>query len=480
MNGAGKAVSKNLVLVACSLSLALVMMDVTIVNVVLPSVRRSLNASISELQWFVDAYSLVVAGGLMTAGSLADRIGRKRVFLSGIIMFGAGSALCGGAGSMSSLILARAMQGVGGAMLNPVALSIIANVFVEPKERARAIGVWGMTSGAALALGPMVGGFVSELIGWRAVFWINLPIGLIALLMTIRFVPESRAPVSPPLDPCGQAAIAVAVVALSAALIQGPDAGWGSPLVLALGGFFLVSVVGFVVIETRQLRPILDFRFFRSLPFSLATVAAVMCFAVFSALLFLNTIYLQDVRGLSPARAGIRLMPFALSVMICAPLAGRLIAARGSRAPFLLASLGLTSGAALLTGLSADTPDWLLTIAYAVAGCGFGMCNAPITNAAVSGMPRSRAGVAAAVASTSRQIGAALGVAIAGTVRSGARVDSGADTVAAFLAATHPVWWLSVGLGIAIGVCGFIATGKRARDSALRVASAFDAHDRPG
>ncbi|NHO32538.1 DHA2 family efflux MFS transporter permease subunit [Acetobacter fallax] len=471
MNGLVTRDRRWLILASCCLSLLLVTMDVTIVNVVLPSIRHAFGAGISGLQWIVDAYTLVVAAFLMLAGSVADRIGRRRVFLTGVVTFCLGSAFCGFATSTTQMILARVFQGVGGAMMNPVALSIIANTFLDPRERARAIGIWGMMSGAALALGPIVGGFVSDWIGWRFVFWINLPIGLVALIMTLRFVPESRASVRPPLDFPAQFLAGAASACLVAALIEGPDAGWGGAWTVSLLALSFVAAGGFILVELFRANPMLDLRLFRSIPFALATVLAVLCFAIFSSLLFLNTIYLQDVRGLLPRQAGLRLMPLAIAVMVAAPLSGRLVAARGARLPLMLSGIGLALGSLLMTGLTAGMPEWQLTLAYLLVGAGFGLCNAPITNAAVSGMPRKRAGLAAAIASTSRQIGASLGVAVAGSVRNGhAGVHNFTDD---FLATVHPVFWMSVFLGVAVSMCGVIATGRRAQESAARVASGF-------
>ncbi|GBR11694.1 MFS transporter [Acetobacter oeni] len=458
------------ILASCCLSLLLVTMDVTIVNVILPSIRHAFGAGISGLQWIVDAYTLVVAAFLMLAGSVADRIGRRRVFLTGVTTFCIGSALCGLAATTGQMIAARVFQGIGGAMMNPVALSIIANTFLDPRERARAIGIWGMMSGAALAFGPMVGGFVSDWIGWRFVFWINLPVGVVALLMTLRFVPESKASIRPPLDLPAQVLSGMSSACLVAALIEGPDAGWMSAWTPVLILLSFLAFSGFIVVEVSRANPVLDLRLFRSIPFASAIVLAVLCFAVFSSLLFLNTIYLQDIRGLLPRQAGLRLMPLAIAVMVAAPLSGRLVASRGARLPLVLSGIGLALGSLLMTGLSVRTPEWQLILAYVLVGIGFGLCNAPITNAAISGMPRRRAGIAAAVASSSRQIGASLGVAVAGSVRSGTESRGFTD---AFLATAHPVFWLAGTLGVAVSVCGVIATGRRARQSAEKVAAVF-------
>ena len=462
-----------LVLAACCLSLFLVMMDVTIVNVALPAIRVGLGGGLSTLQWVVDAYTLVVATLLVLAGSTADRIGRRLVFTSGIVVFCLGSVLCGLAPSAWALVLARGFQGLGGAMLNPVALSIIANVFVEPASRARAIGVWGAMSGLALALGPLIGGMLTTLVGWRAVFLVNLPVGALALMLSLRVIPESRAVHVRPIDRVGQALVALILAAATAALIEARDYGWDAPVIRAGLAIAAVGLVVLYRVERRSAHPLLDLRFFRALPFSGAIVIAVFAFAIFSSFLFLNTLYLQESRGLSAMRAGLYTLPFALGVVACAPLSGRLVGARGARLPLMLSACGLGSGALLLTGLTPATPPGVLLLSYSLCGCGFGLCNAPITNSAVSGMPRDQAGLAAALASTSRQVGALLGVALSGTMM-GAVLTQAAGSGAALALATHQVWWLLVALSCALGGLGFFTTGGRARASAQVARALFD------
>ncbi|WP_254454992.1 MFS transporter [Acetobacter estunensis] len=465
-----------LVLGACCLSLFLVMMDVTIVNVALPSIRLAFDAGLPALQWIVDAYTLVVSALLMVAGTLADRFGRRRIFLTGIVVFCLASALCGMATSSGALIAARALQGVGGAMLNPVALSIITNTFTQPAARARAIGLWGMMSGAALAIGPVAGGAISDFFGWRMVFWINLPIGVLALILTLRFIPESRSPVPRRFDFPGQSFAVLTTVALVAALIEGPGFGWGSSPIRGLFVLAAVGSVSFVLIERRRAEPMLDMRFFRSPPFASSVILAVLCFAIFASLLFLNTLYLQEFCGMTPGRAGLELMPLAVAVMIGAPLSGRLVAARGARLPLLLAAGGLTAGPLMLTGLDATVSWGWRAAGYAVLGAGFGLCNAPITNAAVSGMPRRQAGVAAAVASTSRQIGTALGVAIAGSVGAAEalQASAGGRLSADFLGLMRSVCWLAAGGGVLVGVIALLGTSRHAQLVARRMADGFD------
>ena len=456
----------NLILGICCLSLLVVGMDVTIVNVALPAIERDLHATLAGLQWIVDAYTLVVASLLMLAGSISDRFGRRRVFQIGLVVFTAGSLLCSVAQGIGQLIAFRALQGLGASMLNPVALSIIANSFREPKARARAVGVWGAVAGVSLALGPLLGGALTQSVGWRSIFWINLPIGVAAVLLAARFVPESKAPRARAFDPIGQALVFVALSALTYAVIEGPRHGWQSPLILGLFSISALTLAIFVLYEPRRKEPLLDLRFFRSVPFSTATLLALCSFASFAGFLFLNALYLQQVRGLSAFQTGLSTLPLAIMMMLCAPLSGRLVGSYGTRPSLLAAGAGLGLSTGMLTQLSAGTPFILLLSAYALFGVGLGMVNPAITNNAVAGMPLSQAGVAAAIASTSRQVGAALGVAIAGTVVS-AKHARGSD----FTHATHPIWWMMTACGIIVLLLGWASNTSWAHASTSRVAS---------
>ena len=460
-----------LVLAICCLSLLLVGMDVTIVNVALPSIRQDLGVSLSGLQWIIDAYVLVLASLLMLSGSTADRLGRRRIFQTGLLLFTAGSLLCSLAPGLGWLIGFRMVQAVGASMLNPVAMSIITNVFTEPRERARAIGVWGGVVGISLGLGPVIGGVLVETVGWRSIFLINIPIGLVAIVLTARFVPESRAPRPRRVDVIGQLLVIVALASLTYAIIDAPQAGWMSPTTLGLLGLALLAIVMLLVQEPRRTDPLLELRFFRSAPFSGATVIAISAFGAFSGFLFLNTLYLQEVRGLSALQAGLCTLPLAVMTLIFAPLSGRLVGSHGPRVPLLAAGSAMCAGGLMLTGLDTGTSlEWLLA-SYLVFGVGFGLVNAPITNTALSGMPRSQAGVAAAVASTSRQIGAALGVAVVGSVLSSGLSGS---LGSGFAAASHPAWWIVAGCGLVVLGVGALTTGQWAVGTAERTAHLFD------
>jgi len=272
-------------------------------------------------------------------------------------------------------------------------------------------------------------------------------------------------------DLVGQGLIVVALASLTSGVIDGRRVGWGSPVIAASFLVAAMSAVALVLYETRRVEPLIDMRFFRSVPFAAATIVAVIAFAAFSGFLFLNSLYLQEARGLSASRAGLCTLPIALALVICSPLSGRLVAAGHARIALVVAGVSMAIAGLLLTDLANDTPLWHLLVAYGIFGIGLGMVNAPITNTAVSGMPRAQAGLAAAVASTSRQVGASLGVALAGSIAGG---GIQAAHAAGFAAATHPVWHLVVGYGVAVAVLGLASTGAWAKASAQRVAYLLD------
>jgi EmrB/QacA subfamily drug resistance transporter len=405
-----------LILGICSLSLFMVTLDNTIVNVALPSLQREFHASVSELQWVADAYLLVIAALLLFGGSLGDRFGRRRFLRTGLVLFGAGSLACSLSPTLPLLIVFRMLQACGGCMLNPNSLSIISNTFTEPRERAAAIGFWGGVVGISTAAGPIVGGALIDAIDWRAIFWVNVPVVLLTLVLLALFVPESKSPRPRRLDPKGQVIAIVVLGALTYGIIEGPDRGWTDWVILACFAVAAVGTAVFIWVERRQEEPLLQLRFFRSPPFSGAFAIAVLAFIVLAGWLFLNTLYLQEVRGYSPLKAGVAALPATIVIVAVAPFSGRLVGHRGARLPLCAAGAFLAGGAALLILLRTDTPYAFLAVAYLLIGLGFGAVNPPITNTAVSGMPLSQAGVASAVAGTARQLGSVLGVAVLGSV----------------------------------------------------------------
>ncbi|SDT16544.1 MFS transporter [Microlunatus soli] len=453
------------ILLTCCLSLFIVNLDATVVNVALPTIHRELDAPVSGLQWVIDAYTLVLAGLLMLSGSTADRFGRRKVFRIGLVTFGVASTLCALAPSLGWLVGFRMLQAIGGSMLNPVAMSIITNTFTERAERARAIGVWGGVVGISSALGPLLGGALVDSVSWRAIFWINVPIALVAVILTGILVPESRAARPRRFDPVGQLLVILILGSLTFGIIEGAAQGWGRPVII---GCFVLSAASLVVLlwyEPRRDQPLIEVGFFRSLPFSGATLIAISAFAGLSSFLFLNALYLQNLRGMTPFEAGLYTLPMAALTAILAPLSGRLVGHRGPRPSLIIAGIALPSAGVLLCLLNEHTPSWQVIISYVVFGIGFGMVNAPITNTAVSGMPRSQAGVAAATASTSRQVGASLGVAIAGTLV----IDTAHGPVP-----TLPNWILIIAFGLLVLALGLFTTGRTARATAAKIADRLD------
>ncbi|WP_203740337.1 MFS transporter [Actinoplanes cyaneus] len=443
---------RYLILAICCLSLLIISLDVTIMNIALPAVRQDLGSSVSGLQWTIDAFAVVIASLLVLSGSIADRVGRRRVFQSGLAVFTVASLLCSIAPGLGWLIAFRVLQAIGASMMNPVAMSIITNTFTEPRERARAIGAWGAVNGFGLALGPVVGGVLVHSLGWRSIFWINVPIGVAALILTALFVPESRAPKARRLDPAGQILVFLLLAGVTFGIIEGPGAGWSSPEILGCFAVALAALGGLLWWEPRRAEPLIDLGLFRSPPFSGAVVIAICAFSALSGFLFLNTLYLQETRGLSALTAGLYTLPLAVANIAFSPLSGRLVGARGTRLPLQIAGLAMALGMLPLTWAGPDTPVWQLLAGYLLFGVGFGMVNTPITNTAVSGMPRERAGVAAAIASTSRQVGSALGVAVIGAVLASGNAHAG--------------WWILVGLGVAVFLLGQVSTGAWARSRA--------------
>jgi EmrB/QacA subfamily drug resistance transporter len=459
---------KGLILAICCMSLFVVSMDVTIVNVALPSIGKDLHASVTGLQWTLDAYTLVLASLLMLSGSTADRIGRRRIFQIGLAIFTLGSLLCSVAPSTGVLIAARVLQAVGGSMLNPVALSIVTNTFTEKRARARAVGVWGAVVGVSLGFGPVVGGALTDTIGWRSIFWVNVPVGIAAIILTAVFVPESRASRVRRVDPVGQILVILTLAGVVFGLIEGPELGWHSPATLGAFAVGALSLIALIRYEPRRHDPLLDMRFFKSAPFSASIITAVATFGAWGAFLFANTLYLQDTRHLSPFQAGLCTMSAGLAILVLSPLSGALVGRIGTRVPLTIAGAGIAVAAALMAvTVTPTTPIPLLIAVYTLFGAGFGMVNAPISNTAVSGMPNAQAGSAAAVASTGRQVGATLGVAIAGSV-------TGASTAgkvgASFADATHPLWWILVALGLVVAILGSVSNTDWAARSSKRVA----------
>lgn len=412
-------------LAICCTSLFLVTVDGSIVHIALPSIQRDLGGGVNGLQWVVDGYLLVMASLLVLGGSLADRLGRRRVFLTGLVVFSVASLLCGLAPTLPVLVGARVAQGVGAAMLNPVALAIIVSVYPDVRRRAGAIGAWSAVSGLGTAAGPPLGGLVVELGGWRWVFLTTVPVALLAVALTLRFVPESRAMRPRRPDPVGQLLLTVAVAGLIAFLIEGPHRGW-TPTVVALLVVALAAVAGFVRHGLRHLEPLIDPRVFRSRGLVVAVGCAIGGFACFGGTLFALSLTLQTGSGYDALAAGVLVLPVGVAALVTSPWVGPMVG-RGWARWCLLAAGSIITGSlvALALVLGDGTPPVsvpVMVLVLAAFGVGFGLLNPPVTATAIAGLPAERSGVAGAIVSTSRQLGLALGVAVAGSL---IRVDPG-------------------------------------------------------
>ncbi|MEZ4503710.1 MAG: MFS transporter [Dehalococcoidia bacterium] len=413
------------------LSLVLIGLDNTIVNVALPTLVRDLNATNSELQWTVDAYTLLFAGLLLTAGSVADRYGRKGTLNFGLIVFGIGSVLCALARTPTQLIATRALVGSGGAFIMPSTLSILTNMF-PPSERARAIGLWAAAAGIGIPLGPVAGGWLLEHFYWGSVFLVSVPVVVAALAFGQWLVPTSRASHQVALDIPGAALSFAGLAALVYALIEAPNRGWTSTSTLALFAASVTLLVAFMVRELRTTAPLLDMRFFRRPRFSAASGAIALIFFALFGSLFALTQYLQFVLGYSPLEAGIRVVPVAAGLLIGAPSSPRLAERVGSK---LVVAAGMTltaTGLFLMSRLTVDTSYLKLVIALVVMSIGMGFSMAPATESIMGSIPRAKAGVGSAMNDTTRQVGGALGVAVIGSVIS-SRYGAGLDPLAGTL-----------------------------------------------
>jgi EmrB/QacA subfamily drug resistance transporter len=400
----------------------MLLLDITIVNVALPNIEGDLGASFTDLQWIIDAYALMLAALLLTAGSLADRLGRRTVFAIGVATFSLASLACGAAPSPVWLELARGAQGVGGAMMFATSLALLAQEF-HGKDRGTAFGIWGATTGASVAIGPLVGGALTDTLGWRWIFFVNLPIGLFAILVTLTRLRNSSDPRAGRIDWAGLVTFTVALLCGTLALLRGNAEGWTSPLILTLGVVAAVSLALFVVIERRAESPMFELSLFRGRSFTGAQVAAfTLSCSVFSLFLYI-TLYLQNVLGYSPFEAGLRVLPITLLSFAVAPLAGKLSARVSPRVLIGVGLLVVATGLLLLHGIEDDSGWTGLFWGFVVMGAGLGMVNPPLASLAISVVPPRKSGMASGINNTFRQIGIATGIAALGALFQ-ARVQS--------------------------------------------------------
>ncbi len=407
-----------LVLTVLCMSLLIIVIDNTIVNVALPSLVRQLGASVSQLQWVVDAYTLVFAGLLLLAGTLGDRFGRRRALTLGLAVFGAASATAAFTTGVGQLVGARAIMGGAAAFIMPATLSILTNVFTDARERAMAIGIWSGVVGLGVVLGPLVGGTLLDHFWWGSVFIVNVPVALVAILACRRLVPESRNPDGQHLDWTGAALSVVGLLSLVTAIIEAPNQGWTSMPVVGLFAFSVATLVCFGVWESRAEHPMLDVRLFRDPRFSAASATIMLVFFALFGFVFLSTQYLQFVLGYSPFAAGLRTLPFAAAMIVAAPFSPKLVERLGTKRVVVAGMVIVTTGLVMASTVTQGTGYARLGLSMLLLGVGLGLTSAPATESVMGSLPRDRAGVGSAVNDTAREVGGALGVAIIGSVMS--------------------------------------------------------------
>ncbi len=419
-------------LIAVSVATFMLLLDITVVNVALPSIRDDLGASFGDLQWVVDAYALTLAALVLTAGALADRFGRRRLFAWGLGIFSAASLLCALAPDPTFLNVARALQGVGGAVMFAVSLALVAQEFPAGRERGTAMGIYGASIGVAVAIGPLVGGALTDTLGWESIFYLNVPIGLAAIGVTYTKLRETRDPNATRVDWPGVATFSAALFLLVLAMVRGNDEGWGSTLIVSLLVSSAALLAAFVAIESRVREPMLPLGLFKRPSFTGVQLAAFAVSGSAFALFLYLTLYLQNYLGYSPLEAGLRYLPLTLVSFFAAPLAGALL----SRAPARLMMSGSLAvaglGLLLMSGVHANSEWTTLLGGFLVLGAGVGFLNPVIADVALSVVPKERSGMAAGINDTFRQVGVAVGVAVWGAIF----IGQGASKVSELTAGT--------------------------------------------
>jgi EmrB/QacA subfamily drug resistance transporter len=404
------------------IAIFMLLLDITVVNVALPVIQRDLHASFSSLQWVVDAYALTLAALLLTAGSLADRYGRRAVFGGGLVLFVLASLLCGSSGSPTLLNLARGLQGIGGAAMFATSLALLAQEF-QGKERATAFGIWGATTGFAVAIGPLVGGAIVDGIGWQWIFFVNVPIGILALWVTFGKVRESRDPSQGGVDIPGVVTFSAGLFCLVFALIRGNAEGWTSGLIVTLLIASVVLLLAFVVVERRVANPMFDMSLFRKPTFTGASIVAFTLSASMFAMFLFITLYFQNVLDYTPLEAGLRFLPLSLLSFLAAPIAGR--ATERVQVRYLMAAglLLVAGGLLLMHGITVESKWTAMLGGFVLAGVGIGLVNPPLASTAIGVVPPRQSGMASGINTTFRQVGIATGIAALGAIFQ-ARVES--------------------------------------------------------
>jgi EmrB/QacA subfamily drug resistance transporter len=414
---------KWLTLAAVSFGLFMIMLDNTVVNVALPSIQRDLDADLSELQWIVTGYALTFAALMLVGGKLADAYGRRLIFVVGIAVFTVASLLCGLASSGEMLIAARVLQGVGAALMNPATLSIIAATF-PPRERGTAIGIWAGVSALALAIGPLVGGFITEHLDWSWIFFVNVPVGILGIAATYLFIDESRDETHVRLDLPGLATSGIGLFALTYGLIEANTYGWSSTRIV--GSFVLagVSLLAFLQLERRQRDPMLPLELFRSGTYTGANLVVLLVALAMFGVFFFVSLYLQNILGYSAVQTGAAFLPLTILIILVAPIAGKTSDRIGSRGLMTAGMILIAAQLVLLSRLSVDARFWDLFPAFVIGGIGMGLTMTPSAAAATRSVPVDKAGVGSAVLNSARQVGGTMGIAVMGAIIA---AEAGAD-----------------------------------------------------
>jgi len=446
---------KKSVLLATSLSYVVVILDTSIVNVALARIAATLGSDVSGLQWVVNAYTLTFASLLLTGGLLGDRLGAKNVYLTGLLVFAAASALCGAAPDLATLVVARVLQGVGAALLVPCSLTLISTAYPDAQERAGAISVWAGCGGIAMAAGPLAGGLLIHWFGWRSIFFVNVPLAICGAWLTTHIPRASQRHGAAHMDIAGQVAAIIALASSVAILIEGAKLGWRSTPIL--GGIVLAVAAwfGFVAIERRRAQPMLPPGLFRLPVFSASVFVSLVSALIFYGLLFLLSLYFQENRGWPPLRTGLAFLPLTVLVTAGSFSAGRLCRAYGARRVVVAGFLLYASGFAGLLALASDAPYWRVALCFPAVGFGSGVITPAVTAAMMGAVEKSRAGIAAGVLNASRQSGSAFGVAIFGALMSTAQTPGGGVRVAIFVA---------IALSLAAAACWRVTLVRTGRE----------------
>jgi EmrB/QacA subfamily drug resistance transporter len=460
-------------LAAVSLATLMTYLDNNVINVAIPTIQRDLHLSVTGLEWIVSSYLLVLAGLLLVGGRLADVYGRRRVFLTGLVIFTLSSLTAGLAGSGAVLIGARAVQGLGAALLMPATLAIIGHAFTDVRERTAAIGIWSAIGALGLALGPVVGGLISQHIHWGWIFLINVPVGVVTLAIALPSIAESRADLeSRRLDVPGLITSAVALTSLTYALIEGHDRGWTSGLILGAFGLAAAATAVFLVIEGRVRQPMVQTAVFRARELSGGTVVMMIWAFGVLGIYFFTSLYLQGILGFSPTKAGLAFVPMALFVVLASTVAARVTSLIGGHRTVAAGVLLMVVGLLLFARLGAGASFAALMPGFAVFGIGIGLMNVPLTTAVLDGLPSEHAGIASALLNNSREVAGLLGITVIGAVlraQQGISLHSGASAPQAFLDGYHAGLWVTIGLLAAGVVVSYVSLRPRQRPSVLAV-----------